>query len=82
MTREELVVEVNAILAEQFELKPESLKDPETKLREDLSLDSLDAVDLVVTMEKKFGCRIQEAEAREVRTLAQLYDCIQKSKTP
>lgn len=82
MTREELVVEVNATLAEQFELKPESLKDPETKLREDLGLDSLDAVDLVVTMEKKFGCRIQEVEAREVRTLAQLYDCIQKSKIP
>ena len=82
MTREELAVEINAILVEQFELKPESLKEPETNLRDDLGLDSLDAVDLVVTMEKKFGCRIKEAEAREVRTLGQLYDCVLKSKTP
>ena len=82
MTREELAVEINAVLAEQFELKPDTLKDTEAKLHEDLGLDSLDAVDLVVTMEKKFGCRIQEGEAREIRTLSQLYDCIHKSKTP
>jgi acyl carrier protein len=82
MTREELAVAINSVLAEQFELKPESLKNPEAKLHEDLGLDSLDAVDLVVTMEKKFGCRILEAEAREIRTLSQLYDCIHKSKNP
>ena len=82
MTREEIVEEVNKILAEQFELNPASLKEPETKLHEELGLDSLDAVDIVVTMEKKFGCRIQEAEAREIRTLHQLYDCINKLKNP
>jgi acyl carrier protein len=81
MTREQLAIDINTVLAEQFELKPESLRDPETKLGEDLGLDSLDAVDLVVTMEKKFGCRIQEAQAREVRTLNQLYDCVYKAKS-
>ncbi|HAH31192.1 MAG TPA: acyl carrier protein [Elusimicrobia bacterium] len=82
MTREQLASEINAVLAAQFELKPESLQDPETKLNDDLGLDSLDAIDLVVTMEKKFGCRILEAEAREVRTLSQLYDCVHKAKSP
>lgn len=82
MTQEQLAAEINAVLAEQFELKPDSLTDPETKLHDDLGLDSLDAVDIVVTMEKKFGCRIQEAQAREIRTLKQLHDCIYKAKTP
>lgn len=82
MTREEIVEEVNKILAEQFELDPAGLKEPGTKLQEELGLDSLDAVDIVVTMEKKFGCRIQEAEAREIRNLNQLYDCINKLKNP
>ncbi len=82
MTREEIVIEANKILAEQFELEPDKLKDPETKLKDDLGLDSLDAVDIVVTMEKKFGCRIKEAEAREIQTLNQLYDCVNRLKNP
>ncbi len=82
MTREEIVTDVNKILAVQFELKPSSLNDPEAKLKDDLGLDSLDAVDIVVTMEKKFGCRIKEADARAVSTLNQLYDCINRLKNP
>ena len=77
MTLEELVAGLNEILVEQFEIDP-GLLHPEARLREDLELDSLDAVDLVVAIEKKFGCRIKEADARQMRILRDISDYIQQ----
>jgi acyl carrier protein len=80
MTREEIKAEINTILVEQFELSYDDLKNPDAKFREEIALDSLDAVDLLVTLEKKFQCRIPEEEAKSIRALNQLYDCIYKAK--
>jgi|HubBroStandDraft_1064217.scaffolds.fasta_scaffold628003_1 acyl carrier protein len=79
MTREEIKVEINHILVEQFELNSDDLKNSEAKFREDIDLDSLDAVDLLVMLEKKFKCRIPEEEAKAIRSLNQLYECIYKA---
>ena len=79
MTREEIIVDVNKIFSEQFEIDS-ALLEPDAKLQEDLELDSLDAVDLVVSLEKKFGCRIQEEDARKIRELSQVYDYICSAK--
>ena len=64
---------VKAILVDEFECDPAALQ-PEAKLNEDLGLDSLDGVDLVVASEKSFRYRIPEQEAREIRTLQDIYD--------
>ncbi len=77
MPSQEIIEGFNQILIESFEIEPELLS-PEARLREDLDLDSLDAVDLVVAIEKKFGCRIAEAEARKMRTLSDIYGHIQQ----
>ncbi|MHC5054331.1 MAG: acyl carrier protein [Planctomycetota bacterium] len=66
---------VDKIFIEEFEVPEEALK-PEAKFAEDLDLDSLDGVDLVVALEKAFGCRIAEEDARAMRTLGQIYDYI------
>ncbi len=55
-------------MEEDFEIDPLLLK-PESRLREDLELDSLDAVDLIVAIEKQYGFRMNEEEARAMRTL-------------
>lgn len=66
---------IHEILVKGFEID-ENLISPNAKLADDLGLDSLDGVDLVVAIEKKFGCRIAESEARAMRSLQDIYDAI------
>lgn len=66
---------VNQLLEEEFEIEPDLLK-PEALLNEDIGLDSLDAVDLIVIVDKELGVRIEEEDAREIRTLADVYNII------
>ncbi len=75
MLRDEIIGYLNEILEEEFELEPELLV-PEARLGEDLELDSLDAVDLIVAIEKRFGFRMDEEEARKMQTLKDIYDAI------
>jgi len=66
---------VNRMLVEEFEIDPDLLK-PEALLYEDIGLDSLDAVDLIVMVDKQLGVRIEEDSARSIRTLADVYKII------
>lgn len=66
---------INQVLEEEFEIEAKLLK-PEALLYEDIGLDSLDAVDLIVMVDKKFGVRIEEEEARAIRTLDDVYRTI------
>jgi acyl carrier protein len=75
MSREEIVITLNKILEIDFEIDPSLLK-PEALLREDLGLDSLDGVDLIVAIEKKFGLRVNEAEARSMRAVNDICNSI------
>ena len=66
---------VNKMLEEEFEIDPDLLK-PEALLYEDIGLDSLDAVDLIVMVDKQLGVRIEEDSARSIRTLEDVYKVI------
>jgi len=69
---------VMQIMAEEFELEPELLQ-PDATLYEDLGLDSLDAVDMVVALEKAFGMKMTDEEAvRAVRTLGDLFELVSR----
>ena len=76
MTDQEIIDLVNISLAEEFELEEEQIA-PEATLYDDLGLDSLDAVDLVVAMEKAFGVKLANEEAvKSVRTVGDLNELI------
>ncbi|MBU1341829.1 MAG: acyl carrier protein [Proteobacteria bacterium] len=66
---------VNQVLEEEFEIDADLLK-PESLLYEDIGLDSLDAVDLIVMVDKQLGVRIDEEQARSIRTLEDVYNTI------
>jgi len=66
---------VNQVLEEEFEIDAELLK-PESLLYEDIGLDSLDAVDLIVMIDKQLGVRIDEEQARSIRALEDVYKTI------
>ena len=73
MTEREIAKMVNEILEEYFEIERERLL-PEMNIFEDLELDSLDIVDLVVAMQKKFNVRIRDDERiKSIRTLEDIY---------
>ncbi len=76
----EIIDTVNTALAEEFELDAEAMQ-PEAHLFNDLGLDSLDAVDMVIVLEKAFGCKLRDEQAiREIRTLGDLYAFIETKR--
>ncbi len=77
MTREEIETTINQVFEESFEIEPERLV-PEANIFLDLGLDSLDTVDLVVAIQKKFGVQVRDDErVRSIRTLGDVYQFIE-----
>ena len=78
LTREEIINKTNEALKKEFELTDEQLK-PTSHMQTDLGLDSLDAVDMVVVLEQKFGMTLRQGyDIRSIVTLGDLYDFIEK----
>jgi acyl carrier protein len=76
MTDDEIITVIDDIFEEYFEVEREKLR-PEMNIFEDLELDSLDIVDLVVTMQKKFDVSIRDDERiRSVRTLGDVHQFV------
>jgi acyl carrier protein len=76
MTREEIKTKVNDFLIEEMEIEANLIND-ESRMKEDLGLDSLDFVDIVVIVEKTFGFKIKAEEMANVKTMRAFYDYIQ-----
>ena len=68
MSREEIEEKVRDFLIEDLEVEEDVIA-PEAKLKDDLGIDSLDFVDIVVIVEKKFGFKIKPEEMAGVTTL-------------
>lgn len=80
MTEQEIIVIVNKVFEESFEIEREKLK-PEAHIFNDIGLDSLDIVDLVVALQESFGINIRnEEKVRNIRTLQDIYDFISTIK--
>ena len=62
---------VAAILAKQLDVEEESIT-PETNLVDDLGADSLDVVDLVMTLEDEFDMEIPDEDVENVRTVGDI----------
>jgi acyl carrier protein len=65
---------VNDVFADSFEIPREKLT-PEAQIFGDLGLDSLDVVDLVAAIQKKFNVQVRDDERiRSIRSMQDLYD--------
>ncbi|EKY00124.1 putative acyl carrier protein [Hoylesella saccharolytica F0055] len=76
MTRSEIEEKVREFLIDDLEIDEEKIV-PEGKLKDDLGIDSLDFVDIVVIVEKKFGFKIKPEEMAGISTLKQFCDYIE-----
>ena len=78
ITKEEIIHQTNEALKKEFELTDAQLT-PQANLKDDIGLDSLDAVDMVVVLEQKFHINIRQGyDLRSIVTLQNLYDFIEK----
>jgi len=77
MQRAEIIETVNEFLIDEFEIEENALN-PDAHLIDDLGIESLDFVDIVVTIEKEFGFKVKREEITDVRTLSDLYGYIEK----
>ena len=76
MNRQEIEAKVKDFLVEDLEMDEEKIT-PEARLKEDIGIDSLDFVDIVVIVEKKFGFKIKTEEMAKVKTFGQFCDYIE-----
>lgn len=67
---------VKAILAEQFDVEEEKIT-AETDLQEDLGADSLDVVDLLMSIEDEFEVEVPDEEIENIKTVGSLVSYIE-----
>ena len=77
MTKEVIIEKINAFLIDEFEVDVEDIT-PEANLKDTLELDSLDFVDLVVSIESNFGVKLVGEDFVNVVSLEDFYNLIDK----
>ena len=77
MNRQEIEEKVREFLIEDLEIDEEKIQ-PEARLKEDIGIDSLDFVDIVVIVEKKFGFKIKTEDMAKVKAFNDFCDYIEK----
>ena len=68
---------VKNALAQQFALDPESIT-ADTDLIDDLGADSLDVVELIMSLEDEFGIAISDEDAAQLYTVGRIVDYLEK----
>lgn len=76
-TREEIIAQVNSLLAEEFEVE-ESEFTPDANLKETLSLDSINLVDLIALVQFNYKITIPVEDLKKIQTFNNLYDYIEE----
>ena len=77
MDREQILAMVKTILVNEFEIDEVDIV-PETNIYEELDIDSIDVVDLVVRLRAETGRSIEPDNFKQVRTIDDLLDALDK----
>lgn len=71
-----LLEKIQSVLAQQFEVAADSITE-ETNIVDDLGADSLDVVELIMSVEDEFGLSIPDEDAAELTTVGKLIEYIE-----
>jgi acyl carrier protein len=74
-TREDVFAELRSLMQSAFDLKPQQIE-PTTHLIDDLDLDSIDLIDLAVSLEERSGLKLGHEELNSVKTVEDAVDVI------
>ncbi|MCP3102394.1 acyl carrier protein [Myxococcus sp. K15C18031901] len=75
MTKTQLFENLSQLLQETFDIEPGRIT-PEARLRDDLDIDSIDAVDLLVKLKPVTGKRLPPEVFKSVRTIQDVVDAL------
>ena len=76
-TKDEIFTHIKDILVNEFDIDASKLN-ADARLIEDLDLDSIDAVDLVVKLQKVINCKVEPDDFKQIRTLDDVVVAIEK----
>ncbi|KAJ0969250.1 hypothetical protein J5N97_022127 [Dioscorea zingiberensis] len=74
----ETMEKVCEIVKKQLALPEGTTLTPESKFAEDLGADSLDTVELVMTLEEEFGISVEEESSQTITTVQEAADIIEE----
>ena len=78
MTQQEIQEKVNAFMTDRLEFDSNALT-PETELKRDLGMTSLDAVETAIFIKRTFGFQPERGAIKTLVTLQDLYDYIENN---
>ncbi len=76
MEKSAIISKINDFLEDEFEVESDEIQ-PGANLKDTLELDSLDYVDLVVSVESSFSVKLDAEDFVNVITLQNFYDLIE-----
>ncbi len=71
--------EVKQIIIDELNVSPEKIT-LEANLAEDLGADSLDAVEVIMNIEDRYGVKIDDEAAKSLKTVKDLVDYIESHR--
>ena len=71
---------IKEILVEQFDIEDISTLSESTNIEEDLGADSLDVVEVLMSIEDEFKVEIPDEEIENIRTIGQLATYIENNQ--
>ncbi|MBR3959672.1 MAG: acyl carrier protein [Bacteroidales bacterium] len=77
LTDEQLFDEISAIIEERLGVSASDIT-PDKNLTNDLGADSLDSVELIMSIEQKFGISIPEDAAENIKTVGDIISYIKR----
>ncbi len=70
---------IKKILADQFDVEEDSIT-TETNIQDDLGADSLDVVDLIMSLEDEFEFEVPDHEVENIKTVGALVQFVEENK--
>lgn len=77
MDKSTIITKINDFLEDEFEVDSDDIQ-PDANLKETLELDSLDYVDLVVSVESNFSVKLDAEDFVNIVSLQDFYDLIEQ----
>ncbi|HEX8982456.1 MAG TPA: acyl carrier protein [Ktedonobacterales bacterium] len=75
VSKEEILTQLRPIIAEQLGVEESEVKD-DSSFTEDLNADSLDLVEMIMSLEEKFHVQISDEDAEQIKTVNQAVEFI------
>ncbi len=79
MAKEEIFEKLKELVVDQLGVDDDEVT-MEATMQGDLGADSLDLVDLVMSIEEEFGVKVSDEELEHIKTIGDIVDYIEENK--